>query len=227
MLFQSFLKIYFSFLITSLLFVSTGFSQSTSYLDSLDGKFALQFQINENFSLSNYQGSVLSGKYHFSRRDAIRLGLEINFGDSESEAEINNLDTNIVDQSTDDSNNFGFTINSQYIHYIRGTNDIFFFGGIGPFFKYFNQTRKRELVINEVELSSESEINSFRAGIDLIVGVEWWFHKDMSLSAEYGLKFSYLSSNNKLKDDSREIESKNTAFNISGNHINFGITVYF
>ena len=88
MLLQSFLKIYFAFLFAALLFVTTGFSQSTSYLDSLDGKFALQFRITNNFSLSNFQGTILSGKYHFSNRDAIRLGVSLQFDDSESD-EIN------------------------------------------------------------------------------------------------------------------------------------------
>ena len=151
MFFQSFMKISFSLLFASLIFVSAGFSQSTSYLDSLDGKFALQFQINENFSLSNFQGSVLSGKYHFSKRDAIRLGLEFIFGDSESETVVNNLDTNVVAQRVEDINNLGFTINSQYIHYIRGTDNISLFGGIGPYFRYYKSTRNRELVVDEIE----------------------------------------------------------------------------
>jgi len=227
MLFQSFLKIYLAFLFASLIFISTGFSQSTSCLDSLDGKFALQFQINENFSLSDFQGTVISGKYHFSKRDAIRLGLEINFGNSDSETIVNNLDTNIVDQSVEDTNNFGFTINSQYIHYIRGTDNISLFGGIGPYFRYYKSTRNRELVVDEIENTIESEIENYGIGLDILVGVEWWFHKYMSLSAEYGLKFSYLSSKSNFKDDYRESGSEQKAYNISGNHINFGITVYF
>jgi len=215
------------FLFASQLYLTTSFSQSTSYLDSLDGKFALQFQITDNFQLSNFQGSVLSGKYHFSSRDAVRLGLEIIFGDSEAEVELNNLDTNTVDQSAEDSSRFGFTINSQYIHYIRGTDDISLFGGVGPFFQHYKSTRTREIVEDEIETSSESETSHFSTGIDLIVGVEWWFHKSMSLSAEYGLKFSYSSTNNEFKDDTVEGESEQTSFNISGNHVNFGITVYF
>jgi hypothetical protein len=227
MLFQSFFRIYISFLFASLIFVTTSFSQSTSYLDSLSGKFALQFQINENFSLSDFQGTVISGKYHFSKRDAIRLGLEIILSDSESEIVVNNLDTNTVGQSVEDSNNFGFTLNSQYIHYIRGTDDIALFGGVGPYFRYYNSTRNREIVENEIENLIESENSNYSIGIDLLVGVEWWFHKFMSLSAEYGLKYSYVSSKSSFEDDSRKGESEHKAYNISGNHINFGITVYF
>jgi len=118
MLFQSFLKIYFSFLFTSLLFVTTGFSQSTSYLDSLDGKFALQFQINENFRLSNFQGSTLSGKYHFSSRDAVRLGLSLSFSDFDGKVSSNVLDTINVNTNKIDNSSFGIKVNAQYIKYI-------------------------------------------------------------------------------------------------------------
>jgi len=227
MLVHSVLRIYISLLFASLIYVTTGFSQPTSYLDSLDGKFALQFQITDNFTLSNFQGTVLSGKLHFSKRDAIRLGLEINFGDSNSETTVNNLDTNIVNHSNDDTNIFGFTINSQYIHYIRGTENISLFGGIGPYFKYYKYTRNMELVVDEIKTIYESENKNYGIGLDLIVGVEWWFHKYMILSAEYGLKFSYLYSKSSIEDDSIKGESAHKAYNISGNHINLGITVYF
>jgi len=209
------------------LFINTGFSQNTSYLDSLDGKFALQFQITDNFQLSNFQGTVISGKYHFSKRDAIRLGLEISMSDTETEVTVKNLDTNYVDQLADESNGFGFILNCQYIHYIRGTEDISLFGGVGPYFQYYNSNNKRDIVEDEIERSLEAETNRYAIGADLLIGVEWWFHKYMSLSAEYGLKFSYYSSEIINKDDSRESISESTSFNISGNHVKFGIAVYF
>jgi hypothetical protein len=94
---RSYLSNLLTLLVVSQLFITTGFFQSTSYLDSLDGKFALQFQITDNFQLSSFQGAILSGKYHFSSRDAVRLSLSLDFGDSKNEIEVNNLDTNIVD----------------------------------------------------------------------------------------------------------------------------------
>jgi hypothetical protein len=68
-------------------------------------------------------------------------------------------------------------------------------------------------------MESESEI--YGIGLGLLVGVEWWFHKYMSLSAEYGLDFSYEFSKSNFEDDSRKGESEHKAYNISGNHINF------
>jgi len=227
MLTKSYFSNLYLFLSFILFIIGTGLSQNASYLDSLDGKFALQFQINDNFSLSSFQGTTFSGKYHFSCRDAVRLGISVELGDSESEINIVYPDTSTVSKSENDGNKFGITIKTQYIHYFNGTKEITFFGGVGPFFTYSKQNENRKSIIDEIETSSEAETNLFSTGIDIIAGVEWMFYTNMSLSAEYGLNFSYWSLENIYNEDSKEVKSENTTFNISGNHINFGITVYF
>lgn len=226
-----FTRSYFSnlliLLFVSQLFLTTGFSQSTSYLDSLDGKFALQFQIDRNFTLTNFQGTTLSGKYHFSCRDAVRLGLSLELGDSESEAKIDYLDTSAVAQSEKDENRFGLTIKTQYMRYITATNNISFFGGIGPFISFFNQSTKRVITENGIDVTGESESSGFSAGLDLFIGVEWMFSTYMSISAEYGLNFSYRSSEGNFRDDSKEGDHETRTFYISANNISFGLSVYF
>lgn len=227
MLFKSILKIYFAFLFTSLIFVTTGFSQSTSYLDSLDGKFALQFQINENFRLSDFQGTTLSGKYHFSTRDAVRLGFSLSLSDSDGEVSSNALDTINVNTYKIDNSSFGITVNTQYIRYIKGTDDISFFVGGGPFINYSTSTSNGEIREKQPVEKYKSTRYTYALGIDLLLGVEWWFHKYMSLSAEYGMKFMYSSREtiNEIGVVRREQSEK--FFRITANSINFGITVYF
>jgi hypothetical protein len=183
------MKISFSLLFASLIFVSTGFSQSTSYLDSLDGKFALQFQINRDFQLSDFQGSTLSGKYHFSARDAVRLGLMVEFGDSDMETSSNLLDTINVNTSNIDNSSFGITLNTQYIRYIKATDDISFFAGGGPFISYSTTSSNGELMRKDPFEKYKRTNDSYSFGVDLLLGIEWWFHKYISLSAEYGMKF--------------------------------------
>ena len=109
--------------------VSTTNAQ-TSYLDSLDGKFALQFQISENFTLSNFQGAILSGKYQLGKRSAVRLGISLFFDDSRLDRQdtyIDTLNTNNESKGNSDRNSVGFTINSQYIAYLVSTDDIGFY----------------------------------------------------------------------------------------------------
>ncbi len=69
-----FSKSYFSnlylFLCFILFFIGTGFSQNVSYLDSLDGKFALQFQIEALFRAGEQpiQRTVIPLAHCFAQR---------------------------------------------------------------------------------------------------------------------------------------------------------------
>ena len=227
MLFQSFIKIFFAFLFTSSIFISTGFSQSISYLDSLDGKFALQFQINRDFQLSDFQGSTLSGKYHFSARDAVRLGITLELSDAEFEASSNQIDTINVSTSNFDNSSFGITINTQYIRYIKGTDDIAFFIGGGPFITYSTTTSNGEIREEDPVEKYKRSDDFYSLGVDLLLGIEWWFHKYMSLSAEYGMKFMYRSRESIVEQGVLRRETTDNYFRITANSINFGITVYF
>jgi len=212
------------------LFITTAFSQSTSYLDSLDGKFALQFQIDRNFTLTNFQGTTFSGKYNFSSRDAVRLGLSINFGDSEGDETISRSDTNLVSTGREEFNNFNIMLKTQYIYSMSITNNIGFFVGGGPFISFTTSSSETKYNNNLIEITRTYSSDIFGIGLDLINGVEWMFTKNMSLSAEYGLKFTYTSSEEKRVSNStfeRTEESNRKTFLITGNHINFGITVYF
>jgi hypothetical protein len=101
--------IYFFSLLFFILTLTNTTSAQTSYLDSLDGKYALQFQISENFTLSDFQGAILSGKYHLGKRSAIRLGLSINFDDSDSDREIT-LSDSLNYHENAETNSIGFTI---------------------------------------------------------------------------------------------------------------------
>ena len=215
-----------AFFLSSVLF-NTSFPQQTSYLDSLDGKFALQFQITQNFSISNFQGSVFSGKYHFSKRDAIRFGLSLNLSSTDTEAEINYLDTTFVDNANQDENVFDITISSQYIRYLGVTESISFYGGIGPLFNIYKVTRERFVESLGIDGKYESETNVFSIGFDLIAGVEWWFNKFMSLSGEYGLRFAYRSLETTIKDEKRDSKSNTNSYYLTGNQVKFGIAVYF
>ena len=227
MLKKSFLKISLFLFILSLSFSDTIFSQTYSHLDSLDGKFALQFQISDNFNLSDFQGTVLSGKYHFSIRDAVRLGFTLEFGDSDFETEITRLDTIKKDNSKDDYSSMNFGISAQYVRYLAVTNDVAFYLGAGPFIGIFNSSDERVINLDETEIVRKAEQDGYSLGLDFLTGVEWWFHKQMSLSAEYGIKFSYRYREDNFNDDVTKGESNIQSFYITDNNVKFGISVYF
>jgi hypothetical protein len=220
--------IYFFSLFLILFLISTTTAQ-TSYLDSLDGKFALQFQISENFTLSNFQGAIFSGKYHVGIREAIRLGISLDFSDVNTERD----DFYFMSDSTTQGSNEGYTFmvdfRFQYINYIIAMDDISFFGGIGPFVYYLNRetTEPRSY---PMEYVAEYRLEDLRIGLDLLIGVEWMFNKQMSLSAEYGLLLYYGNIHDVRTQDSYQPvkrTSNSDSFNISWDHVKFGISVYF
>ena len=216
--------------ITLFLFVFSFVSvaQNTSYLDSLKGKYALQFQISDNFNLTNFQGTTFSGKYHLSSKSAVRLGLSLDFGDTEQDATTNQYDTVNVATNNLDQNSFGITVNTQYIQYIIETNEIAFYCGGGPFINYNTLSRETKLTGTSNDRYYKENSDNFSIGLDLIFGVEWFFNKQMSLSAEYGLNFSYRTRSQENKpNDLVSLKTDETSYQISGNNINFGISVYF
>jgi len=216
---------FFSLLFFILSLLSTSSAQ-TSYLDSLDGKFALQFQISENFTLTNFQGAILSGKYQLGKRSAIRLGISLYFDDSSFNRETTFIDTLNV-QSNGQTNSIGFTINSQYIAYLVSTDDIGFYLGSGPEFSFGNSDTEIENSDNNQDQKGNSSSDTYSIGLGGIAGVEWSFYKNMSLSAEYGIKFFYYHRTEKFTDENRSDERTNESLRLSANYVNFGITVYF
>jgi hypothetical protein len=227
MLFQSFLKIYFTFLFASLIFVSTSFSQSTSYLDSLDGKFALQFQIEGLFRLTSFQGSTFSGKYNFTDKDVVRLGISLGITDSEQDNSINEIDTTRVYYEDGDENRLDVRINTQYIRHISVSDDISFFAGGGPFVSFFSSDEAMKMIRYGEEIDRKRTVDGFSLGLEFILGVEWMFYTNMTVSAEYGLNADY--SKYDTKDEAGETiqESNNRTYNLHYNRVKFGLSVYF
>jgi opacity protein-like surface antigen len=213
-------------LLFSILIISSTNAQ-TSYLDSLDGKFALQFQINENFTLTNFQGTTFSGKYHLGKKSAIRAGLSISFDDARSERESTINDTlNYFENS--ENNSIGFTIISQYLFYLVRTDDIGFYMGSGPTIGFGHSKGETKLEISDSTFETGSgSSDNFNVGLDAIIGVEWSFHKDMTISAEYGIKFYYIHQTSEFETTSRKDKRTNEAIRLTPNYINFGISVYF
>ena len=224
-------KSYFSnlliLLFVSQLFITTGFSQSTSYLDSLDGKFALQFQIEGLFRLTSFQGSTLSGKYNFTDRDVVRLGISLGITDSDRDNSINQIDTTRIYYEYGDRNRFDVKINTQYIRHLSVSDDISFFAGGGPFVSFFSSDEAMKVIRYGEEIDRRFTIDGFSLGLEFILGVEWMFYNNMTVSAEYGLNAEYSKYDRKEEEGETIQESTNKTYNLNYNRIKFGLSVYF
>jgi hypothetical protein len=227
--------IYFYSLLFFILSLASTTNAQISYLDSLDGKYALQFQISENFTLSNFQGAILSGKYQLGKRSAVRLGISLHFDDSNFNEQVTYIDTlnaNNDSKGNSEGNGVGFTVNSQYIAYLVSTNDVGFYFGSGPTFSFRNSDAESEMYRNSSgKYTTSYSEDFFSIGLDAIAGVEWSFYKNMSLSAEYGIKFYYYHETDNYTTsyefETRTEESTAEGIQLTANYVNFGISVYF
>jgi len=75
--------------------------------------------------------------------------------------------------------------------------------------------------------SRKDEIDNFTIGLDMLIGVEWMFSKNMSLSAEYGIQFYHNSHTTKSEILDSKSESTEKQNRITRGDLNFGISVYF
>ncbi len=224
---RSYLSNLLILLFVSQLFLTTGFSQSTSYLDSLDGKFALQFQIEGLFRLTSFQGSTLSGKYNFTDRDAVRLGISLGIRDSDRDNSINEIDSTKIYYEYGDENRLDIRINTQYIHHISVMNDISFFAGGGPFVSFFSSDEVTNVIRYGEEIDRKRTLDGFSLGLELILGVEWMFYSNMTLSAEYGVNVEHSTYDSKDEEGETILESNYKTFNLDYNRVKFGLSVYF
>ena len=215
------LSILSTFLLTSIT------SAQTSYLDSLDGKFALQFQISENFTLTNFQGTIFSGKYHLGKRSAVRLGLSFSLDDYDSENETS-IGDSINSGQNSSYNGVDFRIYSQYIYYPVSVSDIGFYIGSGPFIGFGNnETEQTYEIFDSTADKSTNSNDLFTIGIDAIIGIEWSFNRWMTISAEYGLQLYYLNTTERTEAFDRVRERNLDSFRLTSSAVKFGISVYF
>ncbi|HMU43311.1 MAG TPA: outer membrane beta-barrel protein [Ignavibacteriaceae bacterium] len=212
-----------------ILFATQVYSQDSTYLDKLNGSFALQFQISGNFTLSQFQGGTFSGKYHFGPRSAIRVGLSTLINNSEDDITASEIDSFFVHPSYTNSFDYQvYSVNLQYLNYLTALESVGFFIGAGPYVSY--AFSKQDIDTADVfNYNSSSTSTLWNLGIELLAGVEWMFNDKMTLSAEYGLRAYYLI--NETAQDvtylSKNISSKRKGFNLIYSSIKFGLSVYF
>lgn len=220
-----------SLLTISLLILSTVqiYSQDSTYLDKLSGKFALQFQISSNFTLSHFQGSTFSGKYHLGDRSAIRVGVSTQINNSEDDISASEIDSFYVHPSYTNSFDYQtYSVNLQYLNYLTTMEDVGFFIGAGPYVSYAFSKQDIDTA-NVFDFYSSSTSTQWNFGAELLAGVEWMFNNKMTLSAEYGVRAYYLTSES-TQDVTylgKNISSKRKGFNLMPSSIKFGLSVYF
>lgn len=168
------------------------------------GDRALQFGVSGLFNLRSFQGSTISYKRHFSSRTALRIGVDINLNDSASEG---SEERSYLYNQIDFRDSTGYTRSEDEIYSLKTEQDVLSIGvvtqwiiypaargelqpywGIGPTAHYHR--RSREDVRASAEKTADPRITNskrlnYGLGLSGIFGLEWFFRKSMSLTAEY------------------------------------------
>jgi opacity protein-like surface antigen len=205
-------------LITLFITSTAAFSQSTEQDSQLsENSRALQFGITENFTLSSFQGSVFSYKWHTAADRANRVSLSLS-------SELNDQAGVGTTQDSQNRINLAVELNLSRIHYANPENDIKFYFGYGP---------GLDVLYNRVKTTtSQIDGENRQAGIGLsfggLTGVEWFFHRSMSLHAEYRGSFRYRHFRDRSESDVQPERGANiNRLSLGGDGVRFGLSVYF
>lgn len=196
------------------------------------GAWAMQFQINQNFTLSSFQGATLSLKRHYSPSRALRFGLNLGGSFSNNEEKKQNEAPAEIDVN---SQNIGLT--SEYVVYPSPEKRAKLFFGFGPSFGFARSSQTRLSSNTQPQMRQKNTSSSWSAGIGGVIGVEWFANSHISLLAEYSSFLGYSSHHLKARIEEKDstgrfVSTNESLINVdSGSFgarsVNFGLSVYF
>lgn len=199
------------------------------------GAWAMQFHIDNNFTLSSFQGATLSLKRHYSPSRALRFGL--NLGGNFSNSEESNLN---APSSEADGNQQSISLQGQYVHYASPQKRAKLFLGFGPSLglSRFSQTRTLTVTSSpQLQARNKENSSSWSAGVAGVIGVEWFANSHISFLAEYSSFLGYLSNRSESTAESQDengnfiVVNKSkrnvNSFALNVRAVNFGLSVYF
>lgn len=203
---------------------STRINQKSAQNESIQsrGKWALMFQIDQNFTLKDFSGALISFQKSLSDKNALRLGLNLNGGYTDQ--------VNSPTQTTR-TGKFNIGISLNYLWYLHSNRKIRFYYGLGPdiAFGYNHSKNSQNSGVNITKQINASE----KAGLNGVAGVEWFVNPKISLVAEYvpELTGTFTSNITKTSNSTSNFNthSKTTSkeIHLGATPVRFGVSVYF
>jgi len=181
-----------------------------------DNKWALLFQIDEDFDISSFEGATISIKRKLAHKVWLRLGFTTS-GDY-----IKNTTPGSAATSESDMNIRG-KIN--VLLYTNPTKEVKFYLGVGPVAgimqteENIETTKTKDVVIS--------------GGLNVLFGVEWFLNESISLLAEYGSNFEMTYTyydrwdKNELGNFILTAKNNSTGSSFMPEAVKIGISLYF
>lgn len=199
----------------------------------LTGKFALMFQIDQNFDLNSFKGMSFAGKYFFSDDWGVRLVLGIDYTNSDENSSNNQLDPEFYQYKIADRDIVSYKLVPSVIYKVKNSNNIKVFFGAGPFVAYSNYEYAEEFDRTNSEIYHVRDgYKDYAIGFTFFANVEWFVADNISLSAEYGFQYSYVEieryhkyfETNELAEESSSKDYKKSFQDLP---VSLGVSIYF
>ena len=144
--------------------LSFGQKNQTSQGDSTSFRFqklSMQYQIRQLGNVISFESSILSAKYHLSNKSAIRISMDLGYGDSNIDDEyVHNVIDSLSHNRERDNKDVNFNLSLFYLYYINLEAPVKFYLGGGPNIVY---TRTRS---EEIRVYPASEDESLNINVD-------------------------------------------------------------
>ncbi len=178
------------------------------------GSWALQFGISNNFTLSNFNGSTFSGKYHLTDQSAIRLSITANGQNGEVENIESARNKNNKVEGSYPIDNYNVSIKPVYIFYPSNSNNFNFYFGAGPLFNLSSYKSGNSYAgFNADTLYSKNNSRNKRDGFEIgftgLAGVEYFVTSYFSIHAEYSASLTYQIQKQEYAEETIYMYEKN------------------
>ncbi len=203
-----------------------------------DSSRALEFQINQNFTLSTFEGTTVSFKHHLNAREALRYGVSLSV---QSQKNDQSTPTNSMQTTKDDNVSYSASVNAFYICYTATAKAVYLYYGTGPIVGYAYSNAKQTSQGSPSVGSMSSEVKSKGkksfTGLGALCGVECFVTKNISLCAEYSISALYTHNHTEHSESSffsdgaiagrYEVQATSGVFNLTSNGAKMGLVIYF
>jgi opacity protein-like surface antigen len=212
--------------------VATPWSAQEKYQPE-KGDQALQFQINSNFSLSAFEGDLISYKWMMSDRRGIRIGFGLNshLGTEEDSSEYPAADSLNENRSVDRWQH-SLQVTALLVTVVP-SDKAWFYYGFGPTCGYTTENTDYDYTKPDPVRYSSGDSQHFEAGVAGIAGVEWALNSFLTLHAEYRSEFLFQLRRTEYEGVRRgtELEYVSTTelhyWRFTSRGVRFGLSVYF
>jgi hypothetical protein len=209
------------------------------------GRSALQFEIDDGFFISGFEGTTLSFKRMVSAKAAWRIG--VTYGGSafdREELSQDVVDTVLVTYADFDGSdsNFGVGLSILHMRYVGGRGRVRPYLGFGPFVGYNHDEGEESgvfFVPFAVHRRREDESSRFRIGARALFGTEVFVSKSVSILGQFStsIAHSHYESRYSLVDSAPQIppgeprgfndERSSNGWEFGDNRVSLGLSAYF